>query len=263
MSKTKGEMDPAAMIAGERLVGGIAIHLQNAGKIRQLSGDLLRATAGREHVGNRRRRGPAPWSVIHGMRPELADAGAMSSGVEHWHRRLVAEHARRALDRPQLKLIEAFEPPGGTLHPAGERRAVELDALAGQDLHLPVQRQIPGELRDHHVGHEGRRRHAALNEARQHLRLHHAVGAAAAAVLGTDCPQHAQNRRDHVQHLADVLADLVKPTLAARARGRLRLQHLLTARQMLGQRADVAARLLPRRPAKRLRRCRIVVGSGR
>jgi hypothetical protein len=31
MSKTKGKLDGAFMIAGERLVGGIAIHLQNAG----------------------------------------------------------------------------------------------------------------------------------------------------------------------------------------------------------------------------------------
>src|SRR3954447_22351223 len=36
-----------------------------------------------------------------------------------------------------------------------------------------------------------------------------------------------QDRRDHVQHLADVLANLVKPPLAARAHGRVRLRHLL------------------------------------
>jgi hypothetical protein len=68
---------------------------------------------------------------------------------------------------------------------------------------------------------------------------------------------------DHVQHLADVLPNLVKLALAARARGRLRLQHLLTARQVLGQRTDVAARLLPQRLAQRLRRSCIVVGSCR
>src|SRR5215207_670597 len=50
--------------------------------------------------------------------------------------------------------------------------------------------------------------------------------------------------------------------LAARAGGRLRLQHLLTARQVLGQRADVAARLLAWL-IRRLRRRRIVVGSRR
>lgn len=96
------------------------------------------------------------------MRPKLADAGATSSGIEHRHRRLVAEHARRGLDCAQLELIEALEPPGRTLHPASKPRPV----------------------------------------------------------------------------------DLVELTLAARAGRRLRLQHLLAARQVLGQCADVATRLL-------------------
>jgi hypothetical protein len=136
-----------------------------------------------------------------------------------------------------------------------------MDALAGQNLHLPVQRQIPGELRDHHVGHERCRRHAALDQARQHFRLHHTIGAIAAGIFGTDRAQHPQDRRDHVQHLADVLADLMKLAPAARAPGRVRLQHLLAARQVFRQRTNVAARLLARRFARRLRRRRIIVSS--
>src|SRR5271169_6829012 len=52
--------------------------------------------------------------------------------------------------------------------------------------------------------------------------------------------------RDHVQHLVHVLTNLVQTTRAARARHRVWLQHLLAARQVLGQRADVALRLLAR-----------------
>src|SRR5437588_198254 len=119
VGETKSQLDGAAMTARQRLVGGIAVHLQNAGKACQLSGDLRRAAAVGKHVGNRGRRGAAPWSVIYGMRPELADAGAMSSRIEHRHWRLVAEQARRGLDRPQLQLIEALEPPCGTPRTAG------------------------------------------------------------------------------------------------------------------------------------------------
>src|SRR5215813_3101018 len=205
---------------------------------------------------------PRPWAIIHRMCPELADTSAMSSGIEHRHRRLVAEQPWRSLDRPQLKLIKALEPPCRTLHPAGERRAVEMKALAGKDLHLAVQRQIPGKLRHHHVGHERGRGHAALDQTRQHLRLHHAVGAAAAGVFGTNRAQYPQDRRDHVQHLAHILADPVQNALAARARCRVRLEHLLAARQMLGQRTDVASRFLARLPS-RLRRRHIVVGRRR
>ena len=195
------------------------------------------------------------------MRPELAGPGAAAPRVEHRHRRLVAEHSWRGLDRPQLKLIEALEPPGGTLHPAGERGAVEMDALAGQNLHLPIQRQIPGELRDHHLAHERRRGHPALDQARQHLCLDHAIRAAA-GIFGTDRAQDPQDRGDHVQHLVDVLPDLVQSALAAGAGRRVRLQHLLATRQVLGQRADVAARLLTRL-ARRLHCRRIVVGGHR
>ena len=91
------------------------------------------------------------------------------------------------------------------------------------------------------------------------LRLHHTIGAVAAGIFGTDRAQHPQDRRDHVQHLADVLADLVKLAPAARAPGRVRLQHLL-ARRCWGS-ANVAARLLARRFARRLRRRRIIVSS--
>jgi predicted DNA-binding WGR domain protein len=60
---------------------------------------LLGAAAVGEHVGHGRRRGAAPGPVIHGMRPKLADAGAVSPGIEHRHRHLVAEHARHGLDQ--------------------------------------------------------------------------------------------------------------------------------------------------------------------
>src|SRR5882762_6591266 len=103
------------------------------------------------------------------------------------------------------------------------------------------------------------RGHAALDQSRQHLGLHHAIGAAAAGIFGTDRAQHPQDRRDHVQHFADILADLVQTALATRARRRVRLQYLLAARQVLGQRADVAARLLAWLTG-RLGRRQIIVG---
>ena len=197
------------------------------------------------------------------MRPELADPGAASPRVEHRHRRLVAEQPRRCLDRPQLELIEAFEPPGRTLHPAGKRRAVEMDALAGQNLHLPVQRQIPGELRDHHVGHERRRRHAALDQARQHLRLHHAIGAAAAGIFGTDRAQHPQDRRDHVQHLADVLADLVQTRPGSTGTPVVSGSSTCSQRGRCLGSAPMLRLAFLRGVASRLRRRRIIVGRRR
>ncbi len=66
-------------------------------KSRQLHGNLVGAAAVGEHIGDRRRRRAAPWAIIDRMRPELADAGAMSPRIKH---RASASRRRTAAARP-------------------------------------------------------------------------------------------------------------------------------------------------------------------
>src|SRR5215472_11414139 len=96
------------MVPGKRLVGGIAVDLQDAGKACQLWGNLGGAASVGEHVGHRRRRRTSPGAVVRRMRPELAGPGPASSWVNHRHRRLIAEDPRRGVDGSQLQLVEAF-----------------------------------------------------------------------------------------------------------------------------------------------------------
>jgi hypothetical protein len=117
------------MIARQRPIGGIAVHLQNAREAGQLPGDLVGAAAVSEYIGDCRRRRTAPRAIIDRVRAELAGSGVMSSRIAHRH---------RGLDRLELRLIEALEPPCGTLHLASERRAIEMNTLAGQNLDLPI-----------------------------------------------------------------------------------------------------------------------------
>jgi hypothetical protein len=49
-------------------------------------------------------------------------------------------------------LVQRAELGGRLADPVRERRAVELDALAGVDLALAVEREVVGVLRDQHVG---------------------------------------------------------------------------------------------------------------
>jgi len=79
--------------------------------------------------------------------------------------------------------------------PPGRRqgRPVEDHALAGEYLGLPVERQVPGELRRHHVGDERGRSHAAIHHARQSPGLDDSPFAVPATVLGPDGPQYAQD----------------------------------------------------------------------
>lgn len=55
MRQTKRKQDRAVVVARERLVSSIAVHLQDAGKARQLRGDLIGAAPIGKYVGHRRR----------------------------------------------------------------------------------------------------------------------------------------------------------------------------------------------------------------
>src|ERR1700730_4045296 len=246
MQQTEGEPDCSSLphVLGQRLIGHIAINLQDTRIVGQLRRDLTFAATVREHIGYRRWRWSAPRTVVDRMSPELAGFGSAPSRIEDRHPRLIAEEQRRRMDGSQLELVEPLQPPSCPLHPARQGRAVEMDAVTSQDLHLPVQRREPGELRDHHMGHQSGRGHAVLDQPRQRLRLYHCAFTTPAGIFGADHAEHPQDRRNDVEQLADVLADLVQPALAARTRGRLRLDDLLAAWQMLGQRADVALVLL-------------------
>jgi hypothetical protein len=62
MREAKSKLDRTSVVRSKRLVGAIVVHLQGAGEVGQLQGNLFGAAAGGEHLGDRR-----------GARPELAE----------------------------------------------------------------------------------------------------------------------------------------------------------------------------------------------
>ena len=148
-------------------------------------------------------------------------------------------------------LVQRAELGGGPADPVRERRAIELDALPGVDLALPVERQVVGVFADQHMGDQRLGRQPALDQPRRCRRLDHGALAGAAAILRPAGDDHPELRRDDVEPLGDVLADPVQRAATARA-GRARgLDHHLVPRQVLGQRAAIDTALLP---ARRLQR---------
>ena len=75
MCQAEGEFDRACVPARgfERLVGGIAVHLQNACVIRQLRSDRRMAAGMGMDIADGRRRRTSPWAIIDTMSPELID----------------------------------------------------------------------------------------------------------------------------------------------------------------------------------------------
>jgi len=57
-------------------------------------------------------------------------------------------------------LVEGLEPPTGATDPVRQGRAVQLDALPGEDLALPVKRKMIAVLGDQEMGEQGGGRQA-------------------------------------------------------------------------------------------------------
>src|SRR4051794_28784684 len=241
VGQTERELD-LGMTAGQPLVAPIAVHLENAGEALDLRGEIRhRASLGID-VSDRGWGRAAPRAIINGMAPELTALGLPASRIEDRHRGLIGEHAGPGEDGRQLALIERLQPPRSPLHPQRQGRAVEPHALTGKDLSLPIQRDVPGELRCRDMGDERGRGHATLDEAGRALGLDDRSFAGPAGVLREDRSLHPHKGRNHIKGLARLLADPMERPGAAGADRDLRLDHLLALRQMLGKRADIAQR---------------------
>ena len=124
--------------------------------------------------------------------------------------------------------------------PLGQRRSLDLHAVARQDLRLPIKRKMIGVFRHHDIRDHGLGRQAALNQPRRRRGLDdtgNRIGAGllarAARVLRSLRHDHAHLGRHLVEPLRGVLADDVQLAAAARAYLALRLDHYLLVRQMI------------------------------
>ena len=129
---------------------------------------------------------------------------------------------------------------GAGADPVGQRRHVEIDALAGEALALPVQRQVIAELAVEDHRQQPGTGPAAGDRVERRRRLGDGLARPAGELLphGLD---HLPLARDHFERLGDVLAQLDELAAAARAGARRRDDDPL-ARQMRRQRG--AYRLL-------------------
>ena len=140
-------------------------------------------------------------------------------------------------------LVQRPQVPGGAADPVGQRRAIEIDALAGVDLGLPIQRQVIGIFGHQHLGDGRLGRQAALDQPRRRRRLHDTILAGPAGVFGPARDEHPELRRHDVEPLAHVLADPVQLALAAGAGLVVDVDDDLDPRQMRRQRAAVGPAL--------------------
>lgn len=130
-------------------------------------------------------------------------------------------------------LMQCLQPPAGPTDPVRERRAVNLDALAGEDLALPIERQVIAIFGDEDMREQSR---AGQSLGDRPLRGRRLVDGPAdpAAITGPTDANDPKPRRHMIKHLAYRLADQVQLATAAGAGLVLKIEPDILARQMDG-----------------------------
>ncbi len=148
------ELDVAAV--AEPIEAGITVDLNDALELGQMRSGTLGLAIGTVEIDRRRRIGSIPGPVIAGVDPEPAGLGAAAAGIEHRDRRVVGEQLLRGEDVLGEPRLQRLQPPAGAANPVREGRAIELDALPGEDLALPVERKVIAVFGDQHMGEQSR-----------------------------------------------------------------------------------------------------------
>ena len=186
----------------------------------------------RVEVGRGRRVRAAEGTIVAYRRPEPASA-RLPAGKNR-DRRVVEVDA---VARPNMRLDQANQGRQRRRHrpdPIRQRRHIDWNTFTAEPLALPMQRQVQAELPEHHFGQELRSGAAAADrmEGRRLLRdrLAGAAREALAHVLD-DAPA----RRDPLERLSDVLAELAQRRPAAAGASLRCGMHDAVPRQVLRQ----------------------------
>ena len=110
--------------------------------------------------------------------------------------------------------LQRFQPPDGAANPIGQRRAIQLDALAREDLALSVERQVIAIFGDQNMGEKTGTRETLSNWTLRRVSLKYFT-AGSAAIARTANAHYAKPRRHVIEHLAHRLTDHMQLAAAA------------------------------------------------
>ncbi len=201
-----GQIDVAP--CGQRLEAGISVNLQDTAERLQMRSRTFGTTVRTITIENRRRIIPAAGSVVPGLDPEPPGTGAPAAWIENRQDRVIGDDPLRRHDVIGNLIADRSQPPGSARHPVGQRRAVQRDALAAEDLALAVERKVIAIFADQHLRQQRRRCQPPGDRPFRRRRLVDG-SASPAAVFGASDTHGPQLRGHMVAHLADRLADHV------------------------------------------------------
>ena len=176
MAPAEGERDRAVPAPGGKPAeAAIAVHLQGAAEPGQVGRRPGRLAVAGIDIGHRRRPLPERGAVVGRIAPEPAHPGPAEAALQGGQRRVVGEHPGMPDDMVEDEVAQRPQPPAGLADPVAQGGAVELDALPGQDLALPVERDAVAVLGHQHLDQQRLGGQAAGDDARRRRLLVHPV----------------------------------------------------------------------------------------
>src|SRR6266404_9749399 len=102
--------------------------------------------------------------------------------------------------------LQRLQPPASATHPVRESRAIEIDAVPGEDLALPVKREVIAVLGDQDMSEKTGTGEALGDRTLRGGRLMNGPAGPAAIARSADADD-LKPRRHMIEHLADSLTD--------------------------------------------------------
>ena len=200
--------------AEQALEARIAVAVEEALAAFEQGGGVHALAVGRVEIQSRRRGRSRPGPLVAHKRPQPTGLGLAAARIEHGDGGVVGVQRAAGGYVPADRLGEGSEQEGQAPHPFGHHRPVQIEAAAGIDVALAIERDVIAELGDRHMGEQLGTGKGPLDGQGRHGRLSDGL-AGAAADLGPDVDHDLEVRRHIFQHLALVLADHREPGPAA------------------------------------------------
>jgi len=155
---------------------------------------------------------PAPAALLSSIHPESSGLRPPTPWIKHRHWRVVGEQMIRGEHVLAQAFLQRLEPPAGAADLSGERGPREINAMAREDLRLPIERRVVAIFADQHLGKQRRRRQTAGDHPLRSRRLHHRLtgptgifgpsgpGSRAAALVSNPASRSRSLRSHAVRH---------------------------------------------------------------
>ncbi len=171
-----------ASLGDEPIVSLVGVDLKNTAEALQFPRRMLVASPRGVDIGDGGWGTAAPRALVASITPQTP--GLAATGIEHRQGRVVAEDHRRGDDAVEQALVQKIEPPSRPSDPLSQGRAIEIDAMPGEDPGLAIERTMVRILADDDMGDQRFGGHAAIDQAVRRWGLHDRTLARPTAVVG-------------------------------------------------------------------------------